>query len=74
MKKFLSFLHGCFWLNIGLLPLSFFIGSFATDPPDSTMFDFWKGFLLIQGIPLIIFIIGFLILVIINNKKNNANL
>ncbi|AWC27746.1 hypothetical protein ACRS6Y_05345 [Bacillus cytotoxicus] len=69
MKKFLLFLQGCFWLNIGLLPLSFFIGSFATDPPDSTTFDFLKGFLLIQGIPLTVFIIGFLILIVINNKK-----
>ncbi|WP_459500504.1 hypothetical protein [Bacillus sp. C1] len=74
MKKFLSFLHGCFWLNICLLPLSFFIGGFATDPPDSTELDFWKGFLFIQGIPLIVFIIGFLILVVINNKQKNANL
>ncbi|EMA6343475.1 hypothetical protein ACO11K_002256 [Bacillus cytotoxicus] len=73
MKKFLLFLQGCFWLNISLLPLSFFIGGFATDPPDSTAFDFWKGFFFIQGIPLIIFIIGFLILIVINNKKKNVN-
>ncbi|MGS0413906.1 hypothetical protein [Bacillus cereus] len=41
----------------------------ATDPPDSTVFDFWEGFLFIQGISLIVFIIGFLILVVINSKK-----
>ncbi|EEM22403.1 hypothetical protein bthur0001_25050 [Bacillus thuringiensis serovar tochigiensis BGSC 4Y1] len=41
----------------------------ATDPPDSTEFDFRKGFLFIQGILLIVFIIGFFILVVINNKK-----
>ncbi|EJS05848.1 hypothetical protein CQ058_27120 [Bacillus sp. MYb56] len=69
MKRFLLVLQGCFWLNICLLPLSFFIGVMATDPPDSTEFDFWKGFLFIQGIPLIVFVIGFFILVVINNKK-----
>ncbi|EJR02812.1 hypothetical protein ACU80G_21670 [Bacillus mycoides] len=69
MKKILLFLHGCLWLNICLLPLSVFIGGMATDPPDSTVFDFWEGFLFIQGISLIVFIIGFLILVVINSKK-----
>ena len=68
MKRFLLFLQGCFWLNICLLPL-FFIGVMATDSPDSTEFDFWKGFLFIQGIPLIVFVIGFFILIVINNKK-----
>lgn len=47
----------------------FFIGVMATDSPDSTEFDFWKGFLFIQGIPLIVFVIGFFILIVINNKK-----
>ncbi|OTX80822.1 hypothetical protein BK726_27520 [Bacillus thuringiensis serovar londrina] len=70
-------LHGRLWLNICLLPRSVFIDGMATDSPDNTVFDLWEGFFSIQGISLIVFIIGFLILVVINSKHimliyNNA--
>ncbi|EOP32836.1 hypothetical protein IK1_06009 [Bacillus cereus VD146] len=69
MKRFLLFLHCCFWLNICLLPISFFIGGMATDAPWSGWREFFCGFLYIQGIPLIVFITGFFILVVINNSS-----
>ncbi|MEB8692956.1 hypothetical protein P4H09_29430 [Bacillus cereus] len=60
-----------------MLPRSVFIDGMATDSPDNTVFDLWEGFFSIQGISLIVFIIGFLILVVINSKNimliyNNA--
>ncbi len=39
-------------INILTIPLSFFIGGMATDSPDSTRLDFWKGFFFIQKISL----------------------
>ncbi|TBX63472.1 hypothetical protein E0M28_23595 [Bacillus toyonensis] len=60
-------LLGRLWLNICLLTRSVFIDRMATDSPDSTVFDLWEEFFSIQGISLIVFIIGFLILVVINS-------
>ena len=39
--------------------MALFIGVMATDSPYSTRLDFWKGFLLIQGIPLFLLLIAF---------------
>ncbi|MGR5864553.1 hypothetical protein ACT7DZ_13405 [Bacillus cereus] len=41
----------------------------ATDAPWSGWREFFCGFLYIQGIPLIVFITGFFILVVINNSS-----
>ncbi len=51
-NKNLSFVMIGLGINILAIPLSYFIGGMATDSPDSTMLDFWKGFLFIQAIPL----------------------
>ncbi|MCP8968426.1 hypothetical protein [Ectobacillus ponti] len=60
-------------LNIFTSPLAFFIGGMATDPPDSTMLDFWKGFLFIQAIPLLI-LLAFLVMWWIRKSKENKDL
>ncbi|PGZ97433.1 hypothetical protein COE51_14135 [Bacillus pseudomycoides] len=45
-------------INILAIPFAVFIGGMATDSPDSTRLDFCKGFLFIQGIPLIILLLA----------------
>ncbi|MED1512704.1 hypothetical protein [Bacillus proteolyticus] len=47
-------------INILAIPVAIFIGVMATDSPDSTRLDFCKGFLFIQGIPLLILLAAFL--------------
>lgn len=59
-SKKLSFVMFALGLNVIITPLSLFIGVMATDSPTSTTNNFWAGFLFIQGIPLIILIIGIL--------------
>ncbi|MFJ8356054.1 hypothetical protein ACIQ69_22530 [Bacillus paramycoides] len=56
-------------INILASPLALFIGVMATDSPDSTVLDFWKGFLFIQGIPLIILLVSLVWWVIRMNKE-----
>ncbi|MBJ8055590.1 hypothetical protein JDS87_27650 [Bacillus cereus] len=56
-------------INILAIPVSFFIGGMSTDAPDSTMLDFYKGFLFIQGIPLIILLLTLVWWFIRWNKK-----
>ncbi|MGG0759849.1 hypothetical protein [Bacillus paramycoides] len=56
-------------INILASPLALFIGVMATDSPDSTVLDFWKGFLFIQGIPLIILLVSLVWWVIRKNKE-----
>ena len=62
-------------LNVTAIPIALFIGIMATDAPDSNSFDFLKGFLFIQGIPIILFIISTLKLLfgIKNQKKSNIS-
>jgi hypothetical protein len=57
-SKKLSFVMIGLGLNVIAAPLAFFIGVMATDSPFSTAINFWAGFLFIQGIPLLILIIG----------------
>ena len=53
-----SFFLICLGVNITVIPIAVFIGIMATDAPDSNAFDFLKGFLFIQAIPIILFIIS----------------
>lgn len=55
-SKNLSFVMIGLGINILTIPLSYFIGGMATDSPDSTRLDFWKGFFFIQKIPLFLLI------------------
>lgn len=57
--KNLSFIMVGLGVNLFTSPMAFFIGGMATDPPDSTMLDFWKGFFFIQTIPLLILLVAF---------------
>ncbi|WP_020062924.1 hypothetical protein [Bacillus sp. 123MFChir2] len=57
-KKNLSFVMVGLGINILAIPMAIFIGVMATDPPDSTELNFWKGFLCIQGIPLLILLLA----------------
>ncbi len=57
-------------LNLVVLPVSFFIGGMATDSPGSGIYEFIYGFLYIQGIPLVILLIGVLMLINSIRKKN----
>lgn len=75
-SKNLSFVMIGLGINILTIPLSFFIGGMATDSPDSTRLDFWKGFFFIQKIPL--FLLSFLLFLTVvlwfirkNKKKVN---
>ena len=54
----LSFLLLSLAVNLIALPVSFFIGGMATDAPDSDIFDFLRGFLFVQAIPLIMLFIS----------------
>lgn len=56
-KNLLLLVYLSLGLNLLTSPVAFFIGGFATDPPDSTELDFLKGFLFIQAIPLLILFI-----------------
>lgn len=56
-KNLLLLINLSLGLNLLTRPLALFIDGFATDPPDSTELDFWKGFLFIQAIPLLILFI-----------------
>ena len=47
-------------VNLIVAPISFFIGIMAGGGPDTTIIDFFKGFLFIQIIPLL-FLIFFVI-------------
>lgn len=67
--KNLSFVMIGLGINILASPVAFFIGVMATDPPDSTVLDFWKGFLFIQAIPLIILLLSMMWWLIRRNKK-----
>ncbi|MFE6139508.1 hypothetical protein [Bacillus sp. NPDC057893] len=67
--KNLSFVMIGLGINILASPVAFFIGVMATDPPDSTMLDFWKGFLFIQAIPLLILLLSMMWWLIRRNKK-----
>ncbi|MBT2743331.1 hypothetical protein [Bacillus sp. ISL-77] len=65
-----SFFLICLGVNLIIIPLSLFIGGMATDAPVSDMFDFFKGFLLVQAIPLVLLIISILrILLSSRNSK-----
>ncbi|WP_141507184.1 hypothetical protein [Bacillus toyonensis] len=72
----LSFVMIGLGINILTIPLSFFIGGMATDSPDSTRLDFWKGFFFIQKIPLFLLIFLLFLTVVLwcirkNKKKVN---
>ncbi len=72
----LSFVMIGLGINILTIPLSYFIGGMATDSPDSTRLDFWKGFLFIQKIPLFLLIFLLFLTVVLwfirkNKKKVN---
>ncbi|EJS10948.1 hypothetical protein CQ058_30140 [Bacillus sp. MYb56] len=75
-NKNLSFIMIGLGINIIAIPLSFFIGVMATDSPDSTRLDFWKGFFFIQKIPLFLLIFLLFLTVVLwfirkNKKKVN---
>ncbi|EJS66427.1 hypothetical protein CN425_22910 [Bacillus cereus] len=68
-EKNLSFVMVGLGINLLTSPLALFIGVMATDPPDSTRLDFWKGFLFIQAIPLLILLLAFAWWLIRRNKE-----
>lgn len=59
-NKKLYYVFNSLGINLFAIPMSLFIGGMATDAPDSTMLDFCKGFLVVQGIPLLLLIISIL--------------
>ncbi|MEK4485685.1 hypothetical protein MHH81_08780 [Psychrobacillus sp. FSL H8-0484] len=64
-----SFFLICSGVNLIIIPLSLFIGGMATDSPDSNMFDFFKGFIFIQAIPLVLLIISILKILLASRKS-----
>jgi len=65
-KKQLYFL--VLFINLMIFPASIFIGIMFTDPPGSTVIHFFKGFLFIQGLPLL----SFLAPILYKNKSQEA--
>ncbi|MET3195733.1 hypothetical protein [Bacillus sp. OAE603] len=59
-NKKLYYVFNNLGINLFAIPMSLFIGGMATDAPDSTMLNFCKGFLVVQGIPLLLLIISIL--------------
>ncbi|MEH7051222.1 hypothetical protein CN568_14610 [Bacillus pseudomycoides] len=56
--KNLSFVLICLGINILVIPVDLFTYVMAAISPYSTELDFWKGFLFIQGIPLLILLLA----------------
>lgn len=54
----LSFFLLSLAVNSIVLPLSLFIGGMATDAPDSDNLDFFRGFLFVQTVPLIMLFVS----------------
>ncbi|MBS9803531.1 hypothetical protein [Bacillus toyonensis] len=67
--KNLTFIMVSFGVNLVAIPVALFIGVMATDSPYSTEFNFWGGFLFIQGIPLLILLAAFLKFAIAKKTK-----
>lgn len=73
-KGLLLLIYLSLGLNLLALPLAYFIGGMATDPPNSTELDFLKGFLFIQAIPLLILFISMTVYFIYKNRYVYAGL
>ena len=58
--KNLSFIMVSLGVNLLAIPMAIFIGGMATAPPDNTgtELDFWGGFFLIQGIPVLMLLLA----------------
>jgi hypothetical protein len=67
--KNLSLIMVCLGVNLLTSPMAYFIGGMATAPPDSTALDFWGGFLFIQGIPLLMLLVAFLMFICKRKEK-----
>lgn len=68
-KKNLSFVMVSLGINILAIPMAFFVGGMATAAPDSTELDFWGGFLIVQGIPLLILLVALVLWLIRKGKE-----
>ena len=68
-----SFYLICSGVNLIFIPFSFFIGVFETNAPDSDKFDYYKGFLFVQVIPLVLLLISILRIVFIKRKARLPN-
>ncbi|MFD3450104.1 hypothetical protein ACFDTO_36620 [Microbacteriaceae bacterium 4G12] len=68
----LSLIMLCLSVNVFATPIAFFIGGRATDPPESGMLDFFKGFLFIQAIPLLLLVFG-IIKFLIDRKQRRKD-
>ncbi len=72
-NKKLSFVFISLSINAYVVPISLFIGGMATDAPNSTMLDFWSGFIVIQGIPLLSLIISIVYFLKQKRKKEQLD-
>jgi len=68
-SKRLSFVMLSLGFNVFSIPMSFWVGGMATASPTSTMNDFWIGFLIAQGTPLLVLLIAILKWFIIDRRK-----
>ncbi|PFF71118.1 hypothetical protein CN339_26305 [Bacillus thuringiensis] len=68
-SKNLSFIMISLGLNVFISPLSLFIGLMATDSPTNDIFDFCKGFWLIQIIPFLMLLAGIIKWIIYKRTK-----
>ena len=69
-----SFYLICSGVNLIFIPLSFFIGAFEINAPDSDMFDFIKGFFFGQAIPLVFLIISILRRLLKSRRSKKSSL
>lgn len=63
----------CLLINLPFLPVSLFIGIMATDAPDSNIFDFLTGFLIVQGLPILLLIVT-IVMTIFDHKKKKQQI
>ncbi|TPV39569.1 hypothetical protein [Bacillus dicomae] len=68
-EKNLPFVMIGLGINVLVSPVALFIGVMATDSPDSSMLEFWKGFFFIQAIPLLILLLALMWWFICKHKK-----
>ncbi|PET64397.1 hypothetical protein CN514_12965 [Bacillus sp. AFS001701] len=70
-NKNLYYVFNSLGINVFAIPMSLFVGGMATDAPDSTMLDFCKGFLVVQGIPLLLLMISIVLFFLRGKEKKN---
>lgn len=68
IKKYYLIL-ACLLINLPFLPVSMFLGIMGAGAPGNNIFDFLMGFLIIQGLPILLLIVTIVITIFDHKKK-----